>query len=68
VPLSPNARPVGRVPTPLGKLRDGRSDQMERSNRRARCRRRNQLPDWVQLAALILTAVTAIAGCIEHFV
>jgi hypothetical protein len=68
MPLSPNARRIGRVPTPLGTLRDGRSDQMEGSTRRTRCRRRSQLPDWVQLAALILTTVTAIAGCIERFV
>ncbi|CAM5468130.1 hypothetical protein SALBM311S_09576 [Streptomyces alboniger] len=40
---------------------------MERSTKRMRRRKRRQSSDWVQLAALFLTAVTAIAGCVEHF-
>ncbi|WOX23913.1 hypothetical protein [Streptomyces solicathayae] len=41
---------------------------MERSTKRKGSRKRPQRQDWVQLAALILTAITAIAGCVEHFV
>lgn len=40
---------------------------MERSTRRRRCRGHRQRPGWAELAALFLTAITAIAGCVEHF-
>ncbi len=40
---------------------------MDGSKRKDRCRRRPQRYEWVQLAALSLTAVTAIAGCVERF-
>jgi hypothetical protein len=40
---------------------------MERSTRRRRRRSKHPRQEWVQLAALFLTAITAIAGCVEHF-
>ncbi|CUW29791.1 hypothetical protein TUE45_04502 [Streptomyces reticuli] len=39
---------------------------MVRATRREPCRGRHRRTDWVQLAALFLTAVTAIAGCVER--
>lgn len=32
-----------------------------------RKRRRRRTRDWVELAVVTLGAVTAIAGCVEHF-
>ncbi|MFH8840758.1 hypothetical protein [Streptomyces sp. NPDC017868] len=39
---------------------------MERSGKR-RSRRGDRSYDWVELVALALTAITAIAGCVERF-
>lgn len=38
---------------------------MAKPRKRGRVRRRRTQRDWVQLAAIFLTAVTAIAGCVE---
>ncbi|MDX3854133.1 hypothetical protein [Streptomyces sp. AK02-01A] len=41
---------------------------MVRPKERGRRRRRRPRRDWVQLAALVLPLVTAIAGCVQKLI